>query len=120
MNISKAQFGSMVAGAFWMLAAGVPAQADDTELFVATSSGAGIRPNVLFIIDNSGSMNTNVVTQVAYNPADTYTGSSCRTDRVYWRTGSGAAPNCSTDRWFNLSALKCDAAIQAFARGGQY
>ena len=119
MNISKAQLSAMVLGSFWMLAAGLPAHADDTELFVATSTGAGIKPNVLFIIDNSGSMATTVHTQQAYDPATTYTG-SCGTGRVYWRTGTGDAPSCNSDRWFNLSALKCDAAIQAFTRGGQF
>jgi type IV pilus assembly protein PilY1 len=82
MNISKARLASMVVGSFWMLAAGVPAQADDTELFVATSTGAGIRPNVLFIIDNSGSMGTDVVTQGPYDPTYTYTGGSCDATRV--------------------------------------
>ncbi len=32
-------------------------------------------------MDTSGSMDTNVTTQVSFNPADTYSG-SCRTDRV--------------------------------------
>src|SRR5262245_60584128 len=120
MNISKARLATMVVGSFWMLAAGMSAQADDTELFVATSSGAGIRPNVLFIIDNSGSMNTDVVTQGPYDPTYTYTGGDCETDRVYWRTGTGAAPSCSTSRYFNLSALKCDAAIRTFTTGGLF
>ena len=119
MDISKARLATMVVGSFWMLAAGFPATADDTELFVATSTGSGIRPNVLFIIDNSGSMGTVVRTQVAYDPAMTFSG-SCSATRVYWRTGTGSAPSCGTSRWFNLSALKCDAAVQAFTRGGQY
>jgi type IV pilus assembly protein PilY1 len=119
MNTSNTRFGAMALGALWTLTAGLPAVADDTELFVSTSAGAGIRPNILFIIDNSGSMDTEVITQDTYDPSVTFTG-SCAQDRVYYRTGTGAAPNCSTDRWFDLAALKCDAAIQAFRRGGQY
>ena len=119
MDISKTRLASMVVGSVWMLTAGSPVMADDTELFVATSTGSGIRPNVLFIIDNSGSMGTIVHTQEPYDPSRTYTG-SCGSDRVYWRTGTGSAPTCTTTRWFNMSALKCDAAVQAFTRGGQY
>jgi type IV pilus assembly protein PilY1 len=122
MKISNARLGALLMGALWTLAAGLPAQADDTELFVATSTGANIRPNVLFIIDNSGSMRTEVITQEPYNPATIY-GGDCDADRVYWRSGTGGEPpECSdwNDRWFNLSALTCQAAIDAFTAGGEY
>src|SRR5688572_27470675 len=119
MNISNARFGALLIGALWTLAAGLPAQADDTELFVATSSGAGIRPNVLFVIDNSGSMATTVITQQTYDPATIYSG-SCAQDRVYWRERTGDDPSCSTDQWFNRSALSCQAAIEAFKTGGKF
>jgi type IV pilus assembly protein PilY1 len=120
MNINKPRLGALLVGAVWMLTAGLPAVADDTELFVATSFGAGIRPNILFIIDNSGSMAANVVTQAAYDPLTSY-GGDCEADRVYWRTGTGDPPECdATDRWFDLSALKCDAAVLAFESGGQF
>jgi len=33
-----------------------PVRADDTEIFFGDSSGAGIRPNLLFVVDTSGSM----------------------------------------------------------------
>src|SRR5690606_17946718 len=39
-------------------------------------------------------------------------------NRVYWRTGSGEPPNCSTDRWFERSSLRCQAALNAFAQPG--
>ncbi len=119
MNVTNTRLAALFTGALWMVAAGLPALADDTELFVATSSGAGIRPNVLFIIDNSGSMSTKVITQQTYNPATTYSG-SCSQDRVYWREGTGNDPSCSTDQWFNRTALSCQAAIEAFKTGGKY
>ncbi|MFZ5604943.1 MAG: vWA domain-containing protein, partial [Pseudomonadota bacterium] len=35
---------------------GMSAQAEDTEIFFNSTYNSGIQPNVLFIIDNSGSM----------------------------------------------------------------
>jgi type IV pilus assembly protein PilY1 len=119
MNLHHTRIGALLLGAVWMITAGLPAVADDTELFVSTSGGSGIKPNILFVIDNSGSMDTQVVTQDNYSAATTYSG-SCDTSKVYWRTGIGDAPDCSTDRWFNVSALKCAAAVTAFTTGGIY
>ncbi len=57
-----------------VLAAGTAANADDTEVFFNTPN-TSIQPNILFILDNSGSMDTNVTTQSTYDSATTYTGS---------------------------------------------
>ena len=119
MMITKTRLGALTMGAIWMLASGLPAVADDTELFVATSANAGIRPNVLFIIDNSGSMASEVRTQEDYDPGTLYSG-GCDANRVYWRTGTGDEPDCTTDRWFEMTALKCGAALEAFRTGGQF
>lgn len=44
---------------FWIsLMAVFPVTADDTEIFTGTTSGANIRPNVLFVLDTSSSMVT--------------------------------------------------------------
>ena len=40
---------------------GLPALADDTEIYKSNAS-AGARPNVLFIMDTSGSMDGTVIT----------------------------------------------------------
>ena len=119
MTITKTRLGALTVGAVWTLISGLPAVADDTELFVSTSANAGIRPNVLFIIDNSGSMASLVSTQKDYDTATLYPG-SCDANRVYWRTGTGNEPSCSTDRWFAMSSLTCGAALEAFKTGGQY
>ena len=50
------------------------ASADDTEIFFGAPSGNGIIPNVLFILDNSGSMRTNITTQSTYDNSINYTG----------------------------------------------
>lgn len=49
------------------------AHAEDTEIFFNTSSSS-IRPNILFILDNSGSMDTKVSTTSTYDSATTYSG----------------------------------------------
>jgi type IV pilus assembly protein PilY1 len=122
MNSTKhARTFSFLIGAFWTLCAGAPAVADDTELFVG---GAAIRsaasPNILFILDNSGSMGSRVTTQLPYDSSIIYPSIGCEPDRIYWRRGVGNAPSCNTNNWFNASALRCDAAIQAMASSGFY
>ncbi len=100
---------TLTAAAAVVLLANTPASADDTELFVgAAVAAAPSRPNILFIMDTSGSMDTNVTTQVSFNPADTYSG-SCRADRVYW-SDDNRPPNCSTDQYVAATAFTCSAA----------
>ena len=93
------------------MTAAIPAQADDTEIYTGLNSAANgaVDPNVLFILDTSGSMGSSV-TQViaAYDPTTTYTG-SCVNSRVYYST-SGTPPTCGTSRYFDLSKFRCAAA----------
>jgi type IV pilus assembly protein PilY1 len=108
-------------GALWALAAGMPAVADDTELFIGNSLSSTARPNILFIVDNSGSMSSQVLTQQNFDGRVTYpVVGSCDATRVYWRTGTGNPPACTTTNYFNMSALRCDRAAQAFLSAGYY
>lgn len=89
--------------------------ADDTEIFTATpTSSTTTRPNILFVIDTSGSMDTDVVERVDYDPAVTYSG-SCSTSRVYWKTPSGNTPRCDgrnpTEQWVSTSNFVCKTAL---------
>ncbi len=104
-------------GTLLALTCGSPAVADDTEIFVGRQSGA--RPNILLILDTSGSMNGAVSTQVLYDPSVTY-GGTCSASRVYWRRDTGDPPDCGDDTWINASELTCDAATQALAAAGTY
>ena len=106
----------VLAGLAWSLICAVPALADDTDLFIGKSGGGAgsVKPNILLIIDTSGSMSTEVDTQEPYDPGTDYTG-TCQDGRVYWRSGTGDPPSCSTSNWFYETALKCNAAISAFA-----
>jgi len=97
--------------------------ADETEIFVGTGNAvSGQLPNILFIIDTSGSMDTNVVTQDPFDPATTYAG-PCDTTRVYYSSGSDAnnLPNCSnTNSSVPAAAYKCAASAAGFATVGYY
>ncbi len=100
-----------------LLAAG-PTMADDTEIFTGAAF-AETQPNVLFILDTSGSMDNLVEASANYDPAVTYEG-DCPADRVYWSTSAYDVPSCGSNYWFNASALKCDAAQAGFAAEGRY
>ncbi|MGE0030217.1 MAG: pilus assembly protein [Steroidobacteraceae bacterium] len=98
------------------------ALADDAEIFTGMANTVSAqKPNILFIMDTSGSMDTNVVTQVPFDPAVTYSG-SCSSSRVYFVQGSTSSnpPNCANSTSVPLVAFKCDAALQAFTTAGYY
>lgn len=99
------------------LAAPGPLLADDTELFVGDAvSAPAARPNIMFILDTSGSMDANVTTQVPYDSGTVYSG-SCRSDRLYWSTDN-RPPSCSTDQYIAATSFTCDAAQAALASSG--
>ena len=118
MSVTNKRGTWILAGTLWALGSGIPAFADDTELFVSDSSQFVdiVRPNILFIMDTSGSMDNEVESLGPYDPSEEYDG-DCGESRVYWRTGTGTPVACTTSQWLNMSALKCDIAIQAFAAG---
>jgi type IV pilus assembly protein PilY1 len=72
MNSLRNNFGWMATGFLWAVLSGMPAFADDTELFVGTTaSGGGVQPNILFVLDTSGSMDDSITTQPPFDPATT-------------------------------------------------
>ena len=105
-----------------LAAIGCAAMADESEIFVGTGNAvSNERPNILFIIDSSGSMSEDVVTQVPFNPATDWPG-TCADDRVYFDTGSNSSnpPTCNNNNSVPLAAFKCNAAITAMASAGYY
>ncbi len=110
------------AGAAALTALACAATADETEIFVGTGNAVSSqRPNILFVMDTSGSMSTDVVTQVPFDPATTYSG-SCDANRVYFEQGSNSSspPACTNANSVPLVAFKCDAALQSFTTAGYY
>lgn len=104
----------------WLTGPGSGARADDTELFVAEAAGSpdAARPNVLFIVDTSGSMDTLVETQAEWDPAVTFAG-CYRTDVLYVATGTEPPP-CASTAFVPKSVNRCAAALTALDQRGQY
>lgn len=96
-----------------------PASGDDTELFVGEAvAGAPSRPNIMFIMDTSGSMNSDVTTRPEYASQAVWPNfGNCRGDRIYW-TRDSTAPNCNTDQWVAAADFDCDSADPALAATG--
>lgn len=110
------------------LLASTAARADDTEIFVSNAAAEGLRPNILFIFDTSGSMNALVTLPKApYNAAQVYNG-GCSRDRFYFAVaGNGNAgqqiPTCGGNNGaaqdgLDLTANTCAAAADSIAVAG--
>lgn len=93
------------------------ALADDTEVYVSNAT-EGTQPNILFIVDTSGSMNGIVNIPAVYDPATTYSG-TCSPTRIYWTTNS-TPPSCSSTQWVPTTQNFCKAMAPAFASGGRF
>jgi len=95
------------------------ASADDTEIFITESDNA-CELNVLFVIDTSGSMDTEVQTQPPYDPNVDY-GGVCSSDRIYVTT-RGDEPDCAgdDDQSFRKNANFCQASLGELGSGGSY
>ncbi len=120
MKQGRNRFGLFVAGMLVPLMVGTSAHADDTELFVAAFDPVvtGAQPNIMFIMDTSGSMTNKVITQVAWNPNEDFDG-CYETGAIYWTT-SGATPDCSSDNYFWKGKNYCEASFDDLAGVGQY
>ncbi len=85
-----------------------PAGADDTEIFVGQYVDPGA-PNVMLMIDNSGSMGALVSAPIPYDSSKTYEG-DCVAGRIYFDR-SGNLPDCSTtSNWIDEASLTCESA----------
>ena len=114
--------GWFIAGLAIAALVGRPVVADDTELFLGTSSPAVQgRPNILLLFDDSVSMGTTMRARAAYDPATTYAG-GCAADRIYWKTANRTdeVPDCRTRRYFNAGALRCRRGMTTLAENGVY
>jgi type IV pilus assembly protein PilY1 len=110
---------AVLVGVVAVLAA--PAWADDSEVFTnSTFLATGVRPNVLFIIDTSGSMSTEV--ENVYDPSKTFDG-ACDTGKIYWRaenSGNSTPPSCdaANTKWVSVDNNRCRAAATGMAANG--
>ncbi len=120
MNAGCKQALWVLSGMLIVFGAAAPAAAQDVELFIADGdpTNTGAQPNILFIVDNSGSMGATVTTQVPWNAADTYTG-CYDTDAIYF-SSNGNKPGCNSNRYVWKTANFCDASKAPLAGLGQY
>ena len=103
------------------LLAGSPAMADDTELLLITPDPRfNPKPNVMFIMDTSGSMGTAEQTIEPYDSALTYAG-ACDVDAIYW-TDVDIVPSCdaTNTQWVYKSHYHCDYATQQMKGIGSF
>jgi len=100
--------------------AGTASHADDTELYVGLAAGnpAAERPNILFILDNSGSMSASVATQADWDPAQAYDG-CFQSDSLYLVVG-GSPPICGRGIRVTKAGNRCQAAQAPLLHRGQY
>lgn len=104
-----------VLGLALALISGGPALADDTELMlVAPPEPSALKPNVLFILDTSGSMGDVQTTGRSYDPNTDYSGfGDCDANNLYYTDGA-TTPDCATSTlYIDKASWHCsDAAIQ--------
>ncbi len=98
-----------------------PAWADDVELLLSTPGLSGAaRPNLLFILDSSGSMTGEVPTQNPYDATEIYEG-DCDADMYYWKYGSSSSvPDCGNNYKFEKDMFDCQQGIVQMATAGKF
>ena len=103
------------------LFAGSPAIAEDVELLVSTqNAGSANTPNILFILDSSGSMTTVENTQEPFDSSEVYPG-SCQSNKYYW-TESNSVPSCATSntKVIDKDKFVCEQGITQMATAGTF
>ncbi|MCU0624841.1 MAG: PilC/PilY family type IV pilus protein, partial [Gemmatimonadaceae bacterium] len=116
-TLPRGRLSVLAVGALLALATVAPAMADDTEVFLNQANARGVRPNILFIVDTSGSMNGLVqVPKAPYDPAVDYDG-RCGDSRIYFqRAASGSVPpTCDAAQAIDVDDNACAAATAALA-----
>jgi type IV pilus assembly protein PilY1 len=102
---------------------GMPAFADDTELLlVAPPEPSQLKPNVMFILDTSGSMKTVQETGQPYDPNVDYSAfGNCDANNLYYTDGSDT-PVCDAANvsYIAKSSWHCDDATIQIAGVGAY
>jgi type IV pilus assembly protein PilY1 len=119
MFMSRKHFAWATAIAVLTLVAGSPTWADDVELLVSTPGESNAaKPNILFIIDSSGSMTTIERSQEPYDANEIYTG-PCDLGYYYWTTNS-SIPSCGYRYRFKKSVFYCDQGVTQAHDSGAY
>lgn len=134
MNKFNKKFKLAMLGMVYGVMISTPVLADDTEIYVNSISGSSMSsasPNMLFVLDTSGSMDGVITTRPDYDPATTYVGcfNSSRTYLDANITGDVRSRYCQSTitsprsavsnlDQVNTTALVCDAATSALSAVG--
>ena len=121
MKISSRKNTWISVGCGIALLAGAHAMADDTELLLITPDPRfNPKPNVMFILDTSGSMGTLENTIEPYDSTQTY-GGACDVNAIYW-TDVDVVPVCNLAnlQWVYKTHFQCDYATQQMAGIGSF
>ncbi len=120
MKISKQKITWMSVSCIFAMLTGFPAVADDTELLLANPDpSTQPKANVLFILDTSGSMQTEQETTAPYDSSQSYSG-DCDVVKYYWSTNPDVKPDCTSDRIIDVDKFVCDAATRLIDGIGSY
>jgi type IV pilus assembly protein PilY1 len=120
MKTSYSRLLCTLAGALAMFSA-QPSFADDSEVFTsaAFTAGSGVNANVLFVIDTSGSMDSEVI---LYSNTQNYTPATgaCDPNFIYWKLGTDSTPvDClTTTNKIALTSNRCRAAYLGMVAEG--
>lgn len=119
MDMCRKHSAWAIAGMLLTLTVATPVWADDVELLLSTpAASVAAKPNILFIIDSSGSMTTVEQSQEPYDGTQTYTG-PCDNSKYYW-TSTSSIPNCGSQYKFNKSVFYCAQGVTQITASGSY
>ena len=112
-------------GLLLALTCGAPVYADDTELLLINpNADTQTTPNVLLIIDSSGSMGNQEQTREVYNYTLIYPGgiTPCDPAYLYWTRFKGVVPTCdpTTTKRILKTSYVCDFATKQLQGIGSY
>lgn len=112
----KSRFKAIATGMALAAYAATPAIAEDIEIYTSASlAKAAIQPNVVFVMDTSGSMGDTLSVPVSYDYTKSYTG--CYDANMIYFTSSGALPDCTSKDMILKSSNKCDASVNLYDKG---
>ena len=122
MTMSRKHVAWVGVGLTIAMTAGSPVLADDTELLLSTPSSTGAdKPNILFILDSSGSMTSIETTQQPFDGSANYPG-SCLSNKYYWSTSTTNVPGCGSgnEKLIDQDKFTCAAGVAALAASGKF
>ena len=121
LRMPKRALSGICAGLALTIISGTPILADDTELLLSTPNSSGSdKPNILFILDSSGSMQTIESTQEPYDQTEIYPG-SCASNKYYWARSRRIAECQSSDNYsIDQDQFLCAQGVTQIEASGAY